>query len=266
MLIGAMNHPNRDLYHEVSWMADMGLDFIDLSLEPPLCPSWKAEPDRIRRAIEEAGMSAVGHTAYYLPIGSPFEEVRRGAVAELKRCMRVFGEVGVKWMNVHPNRYAPFHPRSFSIERNLLSLKELQEDSAQTGVGLMVENLPDDFNSASQLADLLDPMPELGLHLDIGHSNIRVEKNTCGQILAEYGDRLKHVHLHDNKGQKDDHLPLGAGTIDVEDHVRILKSHGYDGTITLEVFTDDPAYLRYSRDVLRRTWDAIPPIALSNTA
>jgi hypothetical protein len=32
---------------------------------------------------------------------------------------------------------------------------------------------------------------------------------------------------------------------------------GYDGTITLEVFTPDKHYLGYSRDVLRRTWDEL---------
>jgi sugar phosphate isomerase/epimerase len=39
--------------------------------------------------------------------------------------------------------------------------------------------------------------------------------------------------------------------------LRALKQAGYDGTITLEVFTEDANYVRYSRDVLRRIWDEI---------
>jgi sugar phosphate isomerase/epimerase len=75
-------------------------------------------------------------------------------------------------------------------------------------------------------------------------------------ILNVYGARLRHVHLHDNKGGAADlHLPLGAGTIDVTKHIRSLQAAGYDGTITLEVFSPDREYLRYSRDALRRTWD-----------
>ena len=35
MLIGTMNHPGRDLFGEIEWMADAGFDFIDLTLEPP---------------------------------------------------------------------------------------------------------------------------------------------------------------------------------------------------------------------------------------
>lgn len=259
MLIGAMNHPQRDVFEEIAWITDMGLEFLDLTLEPPCCPSWEVDASRIRRELERREMPVVGHTAYYLPIGSPFEEVREGAVAELKRCLRVFAEVGAKWMNIHPDRYAPFQPRSFYIRRDLESLRELQEEGDRLGVGLMIENLPGDFNNAQQLGDLLDEMPELGLHLDLGHSNLMVPSNTSREILAKYGDRLRHVHLHDNKGGHEDlHMPLGSGTIDVENQVCILKGCGYDATITLEVFTEDRHYLAYSRDVLRAAWEKCP--------
>lgn len=257
MQIGAMNHPQRDILAEIRWMAEMGLNFIDLTLEPPAAAAWRVEGRRIRQALEEHGLGVVGHTAYYLPLGSPFEEVRRAAVAELRRCLEVFAEVGARWMNIHPDRYAPMHDRAFYIERDLLSLRELQEVSDRTGVGLMIENLPGDFNTVEQLAELLEPMPELGLHLDIGHSNLMVAENTADALIEAYADRLRHVHLHDNKGGHADlHLPLGAGTMDTQRHIRTLKTSGYDGTITLEVFTPDPRHLAYSRDVLRQMWEA----------
>ena len=120
----------------------------------------------------------------------------------------------------------------------------------------MIENLPGSFNTARQLGELLDPLPEVGLHLDIGHCNLLTEFNTTDEIMAAYGSRLKHVHLHDNKGGSADlHLPLGTGTVDVAHHVRSLQSAGYDGTITLEVFSPDRHYLAHSRDLLSRTWD-----------
>jgi sugar phosphate isomerase/epimerase len=52
------------------------------------------------------------------------------------------------------------------------------------------------------------------------------------------------------------HLPLGAGNVDVAGAVTALKSRGYDGTITLEVFADDLNLLVYSRDQLQRAWAA----------
>jgi sugar phosphate isomerase/epimerase len=256
MLIGAMNHPARDVVQEIEWMAAMGLDFIDLTLEPPVAACHRVNPSRIREALEKHAMHVIGHTAYYLPLANPFESIRRAAIAELKHCMEVFGRIGVEWMNIHPDRNAPMHDRGFVIARNLLSLRELIEAGRECGIGIMIENLPGQFNTRRQLGELLDPLPAVGLHLDIGHCNLLTDFNTADEMIAAYGPRLKHVHLHDNKGGAADlHLPLGTGTVDVAHHVRSLQSVGYDGTITLEVFSPDRQYLAYSRDLLRRTWD-----------
>jgi sugar phosphate isomerase/epimerase len=256
MIIGSMNHPAKEPLAEIEWMAAMGLQFLDLTLEPPCAASWQVDPAAIRAALERHGLQVVGHTAFYLPIASAIEEVRLGAVRELRRCIEVFGKVGVRWMNLHPDRYTPFHDRSFYIGRNLQTIRELLPDARRAGVGLMIENLPGEFNNASQLGELLDPEPELALHLDIGHANLQNPYNMTSEILQAYGKRLRHVHLHDNKGGSADlHLPLGAGTVDVRESIEALKRCGYDGTITLEVFTPDRSYLEYSRDLLRRMWD-----------
>jgi sugar phosphate isomerase/epimerase len=259
VLIGTMNHPKADVLEEIRWMAAMGMEFLDLTLEPPAAASWLVNPTEIKKALDDTGMGVVGHTAYYLPMGAAFEDLRRASIDELTRCLHVFAEVGAKWMNIHPDRHTPMHPRSFYIERNIESLCELLDTSRDVGVGLMLENLPGVFNDVEQMGELLDPLPELGFHLDVGHANLMVEQNTTPELIERYGARLAHVHLHDNKGGRADlHLPLGAGEIDVAKYVRLLKQSGYDGTITLEVFTPDRHYVAYSRDVLRRIWDEAP--------
>lgn len=256
MLIGTMNHPARDLLAEIEWMSAMGFEFIDLTLEPPLASVHKADIRAVRSAIERAGMQVVGHTAYYLPLCSPFESIRRAAVEELKLCLQAFAQVGARWMNLHPDRQAPLHDRKFIIDRNIQTISELLVVGRNLGVGLMIENLPGSFNTVRQMGELLDAIPELGLHLDIGHANLLVDHNTADDLLAVYGKRLRHVHLHDNKGGSADlHLPLGVGTVDTAHFVRALQASGYDGTITLEVFTPDRRHLAYSKDLLRQIWD-----------
>jgi sugar phosphate isomerase/epimerase len=258
MLIGAMNHPAADVVSEIRWIAEMKLEFVDLTLEPPGAAAWRVDTKAIRRALDEFGMEVVGHTAFYLPMASAFESIRRAAVEEFRRCLDAFAEVGVKWMNLHPDRHTPMHDRAFFIRRNIESLHEMQEYADKVGVGLMIENLPGEYNSAQQLGDLLEPLPQLGLHLDIGHANLLVPHNTTHEILEAWGKRLRHVHLHDNRGGHEDlHLPLGTGRVDVHAAVRDLKNCGFDGTITLEVFSPDRHYLAYSRDVLRRIWNEI---------
>jgi sugar phosphate isomerase/epimerase len=258
MLIGAMNNPARELFSELRWMAEAKLDFIDLTLEPPAAAPWKVDPVAIRAKLEEFELAVVGHTAFYLPFSCTFESIRRAAVEETRRCIELFAKIGARCMNLHPDRHAPFHPRPFVIQQNLKSFRELLPVAQENGICLMVENTPGDFNSREQLAELLDALPELGLHLDIGHCNLMVQKNTATDIIRAYGDRIRHVHIHDNKGGSADlHLPLGAGTLELEGPLQALQSWGYDGTITLEVFSEDHEFLFYSRDVLRKKWDQL---------
>lgn len=255
MKVGAMNHPRHDPADEIRRFADLGLDFIDLTLEPPGAGWWQCDTQEVSKALAQTGMGVVGHTAYYLPIAHPFEEVRRGAIEAFAHSVRIFSEIGATVMNVHPDAHAPMHDRDFVIGQNVKSLAEIMEAAEGTGVRVMVENLPRNFNTAAQLAQLLDPLPQLGLHLDIGHTELSVQTNTAEEILARFGDRLLHVHLHDNKGGDADlHLALGAGIMDVPKHLAALKKAGYDGTITLEVFTPDTHYLQYSAERLRAMW------------
>jgi hypothetical protein len=75
--------------------------------------------------------------------------------------------------------------------------------------------------------------------------------------LDRLGNKLLHVHLSENDGTADQHLPLGAAprsTTDWPGHIKKLKASGYDGTITLEVFAPQKEYLLLSRDLLRRWW------------
>jgi sugar phosphate isomerase/epimerase len=255
VLIGAMNHPARDVLQEIEWIAAMGFGFIDLTLEPPEAASWKVDCRAIRETLDRHGLGIVGHTAFYLPIASGIEEIRHASLQELRRCVDAFAAMGARWMNIHPDRHAPMHDRGFFIRKNLETLTELLPYAAEHGIGLMVENLPGDFNSARDMGELLDPLPELGLHLDIGHANLLVVRSTVEELLTAYGRRLRHVHLHDNKGGAADlHLPLGTGTVDLRGAVRLLQLAGYDETITLEVFAPDPHHLAYSRDLLQRVW------------
>jgi sugar phosphate isomerase/epimerase len=256
MRIGAMNHPAFDPADEIRWMRSMGLDFIDLTLEPPGAAYWQIDIPGLRSLLQEHEMGIVGHTAWYLPLGHPFEEVRRGTVSGFLRCAEIFAQLGATDMNIHPDKNAPMRERAPLIARNLQSLREIVEGCHDLGVSVMIENIPGDFNTAAQLGELLDPLPELGLHLDLGHTNLEVTEDSAESILAAYGPRVRHVHLHDNFGGSADlHLPLGAGTVDIPRSLKALKKAGYDGNITLEVFAPDRELLRFSAEKLRRLWE-----------
>ncbi len=96
-----MNSPFRPVTHEIPRIAGAGFDYVDLTLEPP--GAWPVSPDEIRTLLEDTGLGVVGHTAFYLPIASPFRPLRDAARGVLITAFDVFAALGATLVNVHPD-------------------------------------------------------------------------------------------------------------------------------------------------------------------
>lgn len=259
MQLGAMNNPMVDIVEEIELIADLGFSFIDLTMEPEQTYSATVDIKRIAQALDRKNLSAIGHTAWYLPVASPFPEFRQLALKELGRCVRMFHELGVTKMNLHPCMKAPLHDEDWAIAANIEALASLVETAKPLGITIMLENMPG-FSRVSKLKPILEAVPDAKLLLDVGHANLDTPHNYSEELLANFGHRLAHVHVSDNRGGHDDmHLPLGVGNIKWVKIVHALKNAGYDGTITIEVFGDDDDYLALSREKLQRLWDMTEP-------
>jgi sugar phosphate isomerase/epimerase len=233
-----MNHPGRPLADEVRAIAAAGFEFADVTLEPPA--AWPADGAELARLLRETGLEAVGHTSPHLPIASPFEALRERVHELLRECFAVFAEAGIALVNIHPDRLPTVIPPAEVVERNADALATLTADAEAAGVRLMVENMGSSFGTVAQLQPLFDAAPGLLFHLDVGHANIGrrpEEPNRASELLDAFGERLAHVHVSDNFGVDDLHLPLGAGSIDWPAAVGVFRRAGYDGTVTLEIFS-----------------------------
>ena len=73
-------------------------------------------------------------------------------------------------------------------------------------------------------------------------------------FIRRHRSRILHVHVSDNNGREDQHLPIGCGTVDFPRLLSQLKRAGYDGTFTLEIFVSDRQYLLLGREKLKRLW------------
>ncbi len=256
MLVGAMNFPGRSVLKEIHRIHEDGFDFVDLTLEPPA--AWTPDGKEVGRLLGDLGLAVVGHTAWYLPLASPFPELRATAKDLYRRALDTFVDAGVDLVNIHPDARVPLTSVDQVRARNAESIAELAADAAERGIRLMVENLDRLFAGVEDLAAVLDAVPEAGFHLDIGHANLRLalgERNRAVGLLEAFGSRLAHVHISDNRGGDADlHLPLGAGVIDWRWAAQALKEAGYDGTVTLEVFSREREHLRTSRRLWLEWW------------
>jgi sugar phosphate isomerase/epimerase len=256
MLVGAMNFPGRSALKEIHRIHEDGFDFVDLTIEPPA--AWKIDGRDVGRLLGDLGLGCVGHTAYYLPIASPWPEMRSLARDLFRRCLDTFSEAGVTLVNVHPDPRLPLHSREHMVSRNADAIEALAGDATDRGLRLMVENDDRVFAGVDALRAIFDRATDAAFHLDIGHANLRRgvgDAHRLDELLSAFGDRLVHVHASDNLGGAEDlHLPLGAGAIDWRRSIRALKETGYDGTVTLEVFSREREYLRASRRMWLQWW------------
>lgn len=69
---------------------------------------------------------------------------------------------------------------------------------------------------------------------DSGHANC-FTKNIEIYDFEKYQGLIKCLHLHDNHGEKDEHLLPFMGNINFEEVLRKLKNTGFNGPLTLEV-------------------------------
>ncbi|MGD1001376.1 MAG: sugar phosphate isomerase/epimerase family protein [Candidatus Brocadiia bacterium] len=96
---------------------------------------------------------------------------------------------------------------------------------------------PEDFEQV--MAEL--PSPRIGRTLDLGHAHIN---NQLEEFLRQPFDRVFNIHLHDNLGAEDQHLPLGDGAIRWGEILPRIAGEGYRGPLTFEFFAPADAYLR----------------------
>ncbi|MCH2101086.1 MAG: sugar phosphate isomerase/epimerase [Planctomycetes bacterium] len=115
------------------------------------------------------------------------------------------------------------------------AVHSLLSEPPANGVQLCLENIISSGTRAAalmQLLDEVDPEGRAGICLDLGHAHVD------GGVLAELecaAPRLCHLHLHDNDGQCDAHLPPGSGTIPWPLVLAQLEAAGFDGYGALEI-------------------------------
>jgi len=176
------------------------------------------------------------------PITDPTDDVRSlwdHYFPALKSTVDTAHRIGINLLTIHMDisRSVPTFLRS----EKLRAIAELVQYAQASGVTVALENVAE---SAVEIMEVLRAAPGLGITLDIGHGQIRAEKNRSLEIIENLGQSIVHVHIHDNDGIDDLHLPPGKGIINLRNIITKLLRQGYDATFTLEVELQDLVFSR----------------------
>jgi phosphoglucan,water dikinase len=174
-------------------------------------------------------------------------------------------DLGATLINIHLD-----HEAGLSAFVN--AIIPLIRRTAEAGFQLSIENTPhhtpEHFNELfAKLRALDSPQTiHVGMCLDLGHANLcAATRNDYLQFYDRLDPHLPliHLHLHENWGDSDSHLPLFTGPSACDDSgvrglVARLKKRNYSGLIILEQWPHPPSLLNNARDRLLQLWPPEP--------
>jgi sugar phosphate isomerase/epimerase len=156
------------------------------------------------------------------------ERVRRiEAMDELKRVIDVAEDLPYSRLILHMGgSRETADPRK--RDAAFSTLEHLILHAHHAGVTICIENTNSEMGDPNYLRAFVDETRLSGLrfNFDIGHAHLsdfpegeRIEKS-----FSPLSDLVSSVHLHDNHGEKDEHLPPYDGTIEWAAAIKVLRS------------------------------------------
>jgi len=202
--------------------------------------STKPEIQAMASALEQHGLQLVSLHAptsrdmsAMRESGTPLsicevERVRRiEAMDELKRVIDVADDLPYARLILHMGgARETADPRK--RDAAFSSLEHLILHAHHAGITICVENTMSEMGDPSYLRAFVDETRLSGLrfNFDIGHANLSdlPEEERLEKSLAPLRDLVSSIHLHDNRGEKDEHIPPYDGTIDWPAAIKLLKT------------------------------------------
>jgi len=162
------------------------------------------------------------------------EKTRRiDGMDEIKRAIEVAEQIPVNYIVIHlGERHDEWSPRT--LEHAMTALEHLRAFASPLGVKLNIENILNQVTQPGHILEILSTghFTDIGVCFDTGHANI---SDTVSAVLAELKPHIREAHIHDNHGEKDEHLWPGDGTIDWPETITELKTAPIEDAAVLEI-------------------------------
>lgn len=218
------------LENALNYIEGLGLDYAELVHQYP-CENIDPE------LLETFNLKYSIHAPFMdVNIASLQDQSRLNSIKQIKNSIELANRIDAEAVVIHPGTIS-FLPNKF-FRKEVIgfaeeSMIELGKYGADLGVLTTFENMPAFsamlYQNMRELDDFLVDN-DLYMTLDVGHAN-HAGFSSDEMIF----DSVKHVHIHDNFGDDDAHLPLGEGSIDLKRVVNNLEEKNFNGIYILEV-------------------------------
>ena len=239
-------YETRERWEAIARREDLRYEVLELSVPPALHESGRFRV--VRNWLREGGRCQSVHGAFIdVNPGSGDEAFRRLSRQRCVDSCALARELGAKYVVFHSSHF-PFLSGAYTDQWAAMCADFYQQLADTWQLRVMVENCAD--ASPEPLAVLMRRLKDerVGVCLDIGHVNYT--KVPLENWFDALGDRIGYLHLSDNNGRSDDHLPLGRGSVKWELADRLWRQLDRQMPVTLETGGPDEteASLRFLKE------------------
>ena len=217
---------NEDIIENIQKLIDHGADKIELMMDGEKWNDMELLFDDIASQLKGFDIPFTIHPpAWDINLTSENKAIREASFREYKKAIKFAGKIGASHVVIHPGfSFSPVFDKNLAQSRAKLYLNQLCEIAKPLGVRLAIENVGyngDAILTEAEFIDFLEDIDETaGYLIDIGHAQL--DGWNVPHVIQSVKDRLIALHIHDNTGTSDDHLPIGEGKMDWEAIIDVL--------------------------------------------
>lgn len=208
-----------------------GKDFLDFDYE---------ELERLSQKLIEKGLKPSIHAPFLdINLSAKDEEIAKIVISRMLKTLDYAKILKATGIIIHPG-YDPYRyldDEESWLKNIIKNLDLILKKAEEYKIYLAIENIFE--GTCENLKKLIEHFssPYLGHCFDTGHFNIfsRISLKTW---LDEMGKYFLALHIHDNFGFKDNHLPVGRGTFPFSFFIKNLPDNNLKW-ITMEMHDEE---------------------------
>lgn len=229
----------------VNHLMSMGYKAIEMVVFPPHC--WPADMTLAERRAIHARLkdngAQVTSMCYPLLDNNPNgvdSRMRRYTIDRYKEIIELAHQWGCPYVCAIPGPVNSLINPPYKWMRDwfIEGMKELVAFSKNSGVGIVLENVP--FTFLPTIDDMVavanDIDPSVGINFDV--CNSAYIREDYGALIRKLGPKVKNVHISDSGYGEFKHDRLGTGIVDPAPAGKALLDTGYTGYSVLEIIAD----------------------------
>jgi len=220
-----------------------GFDFVEFGLAEAADVPASIDGDALVETLDRLDLALDVHLPFKQVVATPVDEFNDALVAHNGRLLEWAGTHGARKAVLHGTVRNPYD----TDQRDAVAaqFERIVDVGREHGVEVVVENVGHQ-RSGLQLSVLGELTAEVDAPVcfDLGHAYMEEGMDGLERFAGAHGDRVSHLHVHDVRRRGDTHIPVGAGEIEFDTVAEEFA--GFDGTVAIEVFTDDTELLRDS--------------------